>query len=352
MGDIYLVLQNKMIFKGKSFGASGSVTGEIVFTTGMGGYIETLSDNCYRGQIVVATFPLGGNYGVMKEDMLSSHAAPLAYIVREYCLKPSNFRCELSLDEFLKQEGVVGVCDLDTRELTKVIRENGVMNALITDDISSINYDKINEYTVKPCLSESGECETVNAGAERKIVYIDYGATVPGLINELTKRNCEIITVPPSFTCDEILSLKPDGIVLGNGAGNPADYTAQIEIVRSLIGKTPIFAVSLGHQILALASGGVTYKLKHGHRGESMPVRSTEKNRVYITSQNHGFAVDAKSVSNALESFANVNDLSNEGMEYENKKAFSVQFIPCVSNNELDTSWLYDKFIALTERNV
>lgn len=346
MGDIYIVLQNKTVFKGKSFGAEGEALGELVFTTGMGGYIETLTDPSYYGQIVIQTFPLIGNYGMIEEDFESDRSVVKAYVVREHCEKPSNFRCNMTLDNYLKKEGIVGVFNVDTRELTKIIRENGVMNAKITTDISDINYDEIENYRIVDSVASVSRKHHYrqNEGAKRKVTLIDYGVK-GNIAHELCLRDCEVIICPHTYTAEKILALNPDGVMLSNGPGDPADNTFEIGVIRELLGKVPVFGICLGHQLLALAAGGKTVKLKYGHRGANQPVKCVETGRVYISSQNHGYAVDASSVQNGTESFFNANDNTNEGVDYPALNAFSVQFHPEACAGPLDAKWLFDRFI-------
>ena len=295
---IYICLANGDIFEGRSFGAKGDVLGELVFTTGMGGYIETLTDPSYYGQIVMQTFPLIGNYGFINEDMESEKSAVSAYIVREYCESPSNFRCDETLDDYLKKNGIVGVYDVDTREITKIIRESGVMNALITSNPQNADYDKIKEYKVTDAV-KSVSCvkPSMSASNEHKynVVLIDYG-TKKNIVRELNKRGCNVAVVPYDTKAEDILSLDPDGIMLSNGPGDPEENVEAIEELKKLVGKKPIFAICLGHQLLALSLGGKTTKLKYGHRGVNQPVKNLETGRTFISSQNHGYAVVNESV--------------------------------------------------------
>lgn len=349
----FIVLENGQVFKGESFGAVGETVGEIVFTTGMTGYLETLTDPSYYGQIVVQTFPLIGNYGVIPDDFESSSPKLKAYIVREWCQVPSNFRSEGELDTFLKMHNIVGVCGIDTRELTKIIREFGVMNTKITttiDDIDEIlaeikNY-KITDAVQKVCAREISV--TKGAPGGYKIVLWDFGAK-ENIRRELIKRGCEVVTVPAHITAEKIVNLKPDGIMLSNGPGDPADNK---DIIKELANLTnsgiPIFGICLGHQLLALAQGSKTAKLKYGHRGANQPVKDLKTGRVYITSQNHGYAVVNDSLpASASISFLNANDGTCEGIEYHNMPAFTIQFHPEASAGPLDTNYLFDRFIDL-----
>ncbi|HWP98756.1 MAG TPA: carbamoyl phosphate synthase small subunit [Syntrophomonadaceae bacterium] len=352
----YIVLENGEIFKGESFGAAGETVGEIVFTTGMTGYLETLTDPSYYGQIVVQTFPLIGNYGIIPSDFESSFPKLKAYIVREWCQFPSNFRSEGELDAFLKMHNIVGVYGIDTRELTRMIREVGVMNAKITttlDDLDEIlaeirNYRIINAVQ-KVCTGEISISEGAPGGY--KVVLWDFGAK-ENIRRELMKRGCEVVTVPAFTTAQEIVNLKPDGIMLSNGPGDPADNE---EIIKEMVKLTdsgiPIFGICLGHQLLALAQGAKTAKLKYGHRGANQPVKDLKTGRVYITSQNHGYAVVTDSIpAQAALRFINANDETCEGIEYQNMPAFSIQFHPEASAGPLDTSYLFDQFMDLMRK--
>lgn len=348
---IYICLANGGVFEGRSFGAKGEVLGELVFTTGMGGYIETLTDPSYYGQIVMQTFPLIGNYGFIDEDMESRKSAVSAYIVREYCDTPSNFRCEYTLEQYLKDNGIVGVYDVDTREITKIIREYGVMNAVITGNPDNVDMERLKAYAVKNAV-KSVSCDKpyMSASDEHKynVVLIDYG-TKKNIVRELNKRGCNVAVVPYSTKAEDILSLNPDGIMLSNGPGDPEENTEAIEELKKLVGKKPIFAICLGHQLLALAMGGRTTKLKYGHRGVNQPVKNLETGRTFISSQNHGYAVINETVELAggKVSYINANDETCEGIDYEDKKAFSVQFHPEACSGPHDTRFIFDKFIDI-----
>lgn len=352
---IYICLENGDVFEGRSFGAKGEVLGELVFTTGMGGYIETLTDPSYFGQIVIQTFPLIGNYGFIDEDMESESSAVSAYIVREYCDNPSNFRCDYNLEKFLIDNNIIGVYDVDTRELTKVIRESGVMNAVITSNPQNADIEKIKEYQIiKAVKTVSCQKPYMSASDEHKhnVVLIDYG-TKKNIVRELNKRGCNVAVVPYDTKAEDILSLNPDGIMLSNGPGDPAENTNAIEELKKLVGKKPIFAICLGHQLLALSQGAETTKLKYGHRGVNQPVKNLETGRTFISSQNHGYAVVNETVEAAggVVSFINANDETCEGIDYKEKMAFSVQFHPEACSGPLDTRFIFDKFINMMEDN-
>ncbi len=352
---VYICLANGNTFEAKRFGANKDVTGELVFTTGMGGYIETLTDPSYFGQIVMQTFPLIGNYGFIDEDAESKNSVVKAYIVREYCEEPSNFRMNTTLDDYLKKNGIVGIYDVDTREITKIIRESGVMNAAIVSDPSSVDYEKLKAYKVENAVESVSVSKPMLCPAENhkfNVVLIDYGAK-HNIVRELNKRGCNVAVVPSDTKASDILSLSPDGIMLSNGPGDPADNKECIFELSKLVGKLPIFGICLGHQLLALANGGETQKLKYGHRGVNQPVKSLENGRTYISSQNHGYAVVSQSIEKAggVVSFINANDDTCEGINYPSKKAFSVQFHPEACSGPHDTRFLFDKFIDMMGGN-
>ena len=347
----YLILENGQVFRGRPFGARGEVIAEIVFTTAMTGYLETLTDPSYFGQMVVQAFPLIGNYGVIPADFEAENPALQGYIVRSWCQVPSNFRSEEDLDTFLLSRAIVGLWDIDTRALVKIIREHGVMNALITDDPnpSEQTLASLRNYRLTgavPAVSGK-DAVTLRASESRRHVALwDFGAK-RNIARELVKRGCDVTIFPSAATADEILALKPDGIMLSNGPGDPAENTAVIrELAKLCAADVPIFGICLGHQLLALARGGRTMKLKYGHRGANQPVQETATKRVYITSQNHGYAVKTDCLpKQSRVSFQNLNDGTCEGMEYLDIPAFSVQFHPEACGGPLDTRYLFDRFI-------
>ena len=350
METAYLVLGNGKVFKGKHIGASGKCLGELVFTTNMEGYLETLTDPSYAGQIVIQTFPLIGNYGVIEEDF-EGKSALKGYVVRELCDTPSNFRSQYQLDEYLKKQGIPGICGVDTRELTRLIREEGVMNAMICSRLPR-DLSGIKGFTVTNVVN-SVTCRKENTYPPKGIkkhtvVLVDYGAK-RNIIRSLTLRGCAVTAVPSTTTAEKILSCKPDGIMLSNGPGDPAENTFAIEQIKKLVGKVPIFGICLGHQLTALAMGGRTEKLKYGHRGGNQPVKE-KGGRTYITCQNHGYAVIADSLKGiGVETFVNANDGSCEGMTYPGRQCFTVQFHPEASAGPLDTGFLFDRFLAMME---
>lgn len=349
MSKAYLALENGRIFEGRRIGAERSSVGEIVFTTGMVGYIETLTDPSYAGQIVVQTFPLIGNYGVISEDF-EGEPALTGYVVRELCGEPSNFRSEGALDDFLKSRGIPGICGVDTRAITRIIREEGVMRATITDERPT-SMDALRSAVIDSSVASVSckEPTVVRAEGERRysVTLIDYGEK-HNIVRHLIKRGAEVTIVPHDTPAEKILAMHPDGIMLSNGPGDPADNTYCIEQIRMMIGKLPVFGICLGHQLAALAMGGRTIKLKYGHRGGNQPVRDIATSRTYITSQNHGYAVVADSLRGVgVETFRNANDGSNEGMEYEDRMCFTAQFHPEACAGPMDTTFLFDRFISL-----
>ncbi|MDR0196831.1 MAG: carbamoyl phosphate synthase small subunit [Oscillospiraceae bacterium] len=338
----YLILENNTVFEGRFFGGRGDVTGEIVFTTGMTGYLETLTDPSYHGQIVLQTFPLIGNYGVIPEDFESAFVGAKAYIVKHPCREPSNFRSEGNLDAFLKERGIVGICETDTRALTRIIREHGVMNGKITErPPAEDDRAEAENYSIKnPVAAVSSRGVHKIGEGSRRVALMDYGAK-RGIAEALAARDCEVWIFPHDAPVGEIMKIEPKGIMLSNGPGDPADpeNAPIIETLRALSKeRVPIFGICLGHQLLALANGYKTQKLKFGHRGANQPVKDLSTGRVYITSQNHGYAVIADDAS-----FINVNDNTCEGMDYG--ISFSVQFHPEARSGPRDTNFLFERFI-------
>lgn len=343
----YLTLQNGKQFVGKRFGADGDVVGELVFTTGMTGYIETLTDPSYYGQIVTQTFPLIGNYGIIPRDFESKKPRVTAYIVREKCDEPSNFRCERTLDGYLEENNIVALYGIDTRELTKIVREAGVMNAAITSKPLK-DYGEVSAYKIKNAVDgvTCGEAEYYGDKNGLRVAVWDFGAK-DNIVRELVKRGCYCIKVPSFYTAEQILSLKPEGLMLTNGPGDPAENTGIIDNLKKLAGKLPIFGICLGHQLLALAMGGKTQKMKYGHRGANQPVKSLETGRVYISSQNHGYEVISSSLKGIGRlSYVNANDNTCEGFDFPEINAFTVQFHPEACGGPHDAEFLFDKFIT------
>ena len=423
----FLLLADGSFFKGQAIGARGKTIGETVFTTGMTGYTETLTDPSYYGQIVTQTFPLIGNYGIIKEDFESRKSWVKGYIVRELCEMPSNFRCQSSLETFLKEEGIIGIAGIDTRALTKKLRNSGVMNGMI---ISGREIDKftkdgpqkyleiIKSYKIQNALQAvqsravdggtvleargtdlshssqftGGQTSHIQANlqGDRPLIHwgqihwgqtpnslgtdpaapknknfhvalLDFGAKA-NIQRELEKRGCKVTLLPYNTKAHTILELSPDGIMLSNGPGDPAENTDVIDEIKQIcewnkeqMKSQPekaiaIFGICLGHQILALARGAKTSKLKYGHRGGNHPVKESDSGRVYITSQNHGYAVENQNLpAFARQSFTNLNDGTCEGLIYTDIPAFSVQFHPEACGGPHDTNFLFDNFLKLME---
>ncbi len=369
MKKAYLILADGRVFQGKAIGAPGKTIGETVFTTGMTGYIETLTDPSYFGQIVTQTFPLIGNYGVIPEDFESKKSWVKGYIVRELCDGPSNFRCQGDLDSFLKSQGIVGICGIDTRQLTKILRESGVMNGMIISGEEAENLDsilknssdkeniisKIKAFLITDAVKsvqQNPDSKIQNpskkSSNKKRVALFDFGAK-SNIQRELEKRGLEVILVPYNTSAEEIKAMAPDGIMLSNGPGDPAENTGVIEEIKKICQtKIPLFGICLGHQMLALARGAKTSKLKYGHRGGNHPVKDLKSGRVYITSQNHGYAVENESLPDfAKLRFVNSNDGTCEGIEYTDIPAFSVQFHPEACGGPHDTNYLFDLFLDM-----
>lgn len=352
----FLVLENGKVFEGQSFGAEHEVIGEIVFTTSMTGYLETLTDPSYYGQVVIQTFPLIGNYGVIPADFESPVPTLKAYIVRNRCQEPSNFRCEGTLDTFLKDQNIPGIYGIDTRALTRIVREYGVMNCKVVYTLDNLEQDlkDLKAYTVTDAVKSVSRNEKEELKAEapkRNVALWDFGAK-SSIAKSLLKRGCNVTIFPATATAEEILDMNPDGIMLSNGPGDPQENKDIIAELKTLCEKKiPTFAICLGHQLLALSQGAQTDKLKYGNRGENQPATDTGTGRVYITSQNHGYVVVGSSLPrNAKESFINANDGTCEGVTYTNMPAFSVQFHPEACAGPLDTEFLFDQFIELMDK--
>ena len=344
----YLVLQDGQVFEGFRFGGPADAVGELVFTTGMCGYLETLTDPSYAGQIVMQTYPLIGNYGIIPEDFEGA-CCVRGYVVREWCEEPSNFRCQGDLDAFLRDRGVPGLWGVDTRELTRIIREHGVMNAAICDEVPA-DLTAVKTYAVTGVV-EAVTCRAASAhpaeGEERfRVSLLDYGAK-RNIVRELQKRGCTVTVLPAQTSAEEVLAAKPDGVMLSNGPGDPTDNTAQIAEIAKLFGRIPMFGICLGHQLMALAQGGSTVKLKYGHRGVNQPARDVCGTRTFLTSQNHGYAVVPESVKTGVIRYVNANDGTCEGIDYPDLQAFSVQFHPEACSGPHDTAFLFDRFCDL-----
>lgn len=350
----YLCLEDGTVLQGKSFGAEGTTRAELVFTTAMTGYLETLTDPSYYSQIVLQTFPLIGNYGIIREDFESAKPALRGYIVKDPCDFPSNFRGSSSLDEYLKSENIIGLYGIDTRALTKRIREHGVMNAVLTTDPAQAIPDNLKDLMVTnavPSVTTDTIKLTPSATNGPRIVLWDFGAK-DNIERELTKRGATVIRMPAASTREEILEQEPDALMLSNGPGDPAEAQNVIEQLHLLqADKLPTFGICLGHQLLALAHGFSTFKLKYGHRGANQPVRDLVTDRIFITSQNHGYAVDNNTIDTTIAKirFINSNDGTCEGIDYVDEPTFSVQYHPEACGGPKDTEFLFDRFFDMME---
>ena len=385
----FLILEDGTVFEGTHIGARKEIVSEIVFNTSMAGYLEVLTDPSYAGQAVCMTYPLIGNYGICRDDMESKRPWPDGFIVRELSRIPSNFRCDMTIQQFLEDNGVPGIAGIDTRALTRILREKGTMNGMITTD-NDYNLDeiipKLKAYTTGKVvervscaekymlpgtkeLTENGPLsgsssfkrEDFEAGIREKkpslvrclsgaglrVALLDLGAK-DNIAGSLAARGCDVTVYPAQTAAAEILADAPDGIMLSNGPGDPKECVTIIEEIRKLYASdTPIFAICLGHQLMALATGADTFKMKYGHRGGNHPVKDLETGRVYISSQNHGYVVDTDKLDPqvAVPAFINVNDGTNEGLSYTGKNIFTVQFHPEACPGPQDSSYLFDRFI-------
>ena len=349
--NAFLILEDGHVFKGKSFGAQKEVICEVVFNTSMTGYLEVLTDPSYQGQGVVMTYPLIGNYGVCLEDAESDRPWHSAFIVREISRMSSNFRREEELEAYLKEHDIPGICGVDTRAITKILREDGCMGGMVTTN-PDYNLDeilpKLKAYRVTNAVKTVTRKEKTHvAGDGPKVALLDLG-TKKNIIRSLSKRGCDV-TVYPAFTsAEEILGDQPDGIMLSNGPGDPKECTEIIKEIKKLYDSdVPIFAICLGHQLMALATGADTEKMRWGHRGGNHPVKELATGRVYISSQNHGYVIKNETIPKyvAEVDFINVNDRTFEGLNYKNKKIRTVQFHPEACPGPQDTAYLFDEFL-------
>lgn len=351
-----LILEDGTVFAGKGFGSDKDIIGEVVFTTGMTGYQEILSDPSYCGQIVTFTYPLVGNYGINRDDFETINPAVKALIVKEAADFPSNFRSEMSLDEYLKMKQIPAISGVDTRKLTRIIRQYGTLKGAIVsmeekaEDVihrlraAVLPTDQVDQVSTKSAYP--------NPGRGYRVVLMDFGMK-HGILRELNNRDCDVIVVPHDTTAEEILQLNPDGIMLSNGPGDPKDVPHAIETVRKLIGKTPIFGICLGHQLFALASGADTFKLKFGHRGSNHPVKDLATGKTALTSQNHSYAVDEETIANTELEVTHIalNDGTVEGLAHKTYPAFTVQYHPEASPGPEDDNHLFDRFINMMKEH-
>ncbi len=355
-----LALEDGTIFNGYAFGASGERCGEVVFNTSMAGYQEILTDPSYKGQIVTMTYPLIGNYGVNSEDVESAKPYVEGFVVRERSSLASNWRCEKPLDEYLSENNIIGIEGIDTRALTRHIRLQGAMKAVISTDDSDdqrltkkakeseglVGRDLVREVT-------SDKTWSWNEKGKYKVMVIDCGVKF-NMLRELASRGCHVVIVPPKTTTEQILKAKPDGLLLSNGPGDPDGVPYVVDTVKELLGKVPIFGICFGHQMLGLAMGGKTFKLKFGHHGANHPVKDLKTGKVHITVQNHGFCVDIDSLSNQDVEIThiNLNDNTMEGLRHKKLPVFSVQFHPEAGPGPHDSKYLFDEFLKMIKKGV
>lgn len=349
-----LLLEDGTLFSGKSFGADAEMTGEVVFNTGITGYQEVLSDPSYCGQIVTMTYPLIGNYGITRDDFESIRPFVHGFVVRRHEPVPSNWRAEYSVDSLLKEYGIPGISEIDTRMLTRIIRHYGTMKGILTTSNKPVEELKemLGDTTIAELRNQVAKTSTpqmfTSPGSKERIVLVDFGAK-SGILRELTSRGCDVMVVPHDTTADEIRRLHPDGIQLSNGPGDPKDVPYAVDMVKELLGEYPIFGICLGHQLFALAAGADTEKLKFGHRGGNHPVKELASGRCYITSQNHGYTVNEDSIKGTdLEvTHINNNDKTIEGLKHSKFPAFSVQYHPEAAPGPQDSSYLFDQFLEM-----
>lgn len=353
MMKAFLILEDGHVFTGTSIGSRKEIISEIVFNTSMTGYLEVLTDPSYAGQAVCMTYPLIGNYGICYEDTESLRPWPDGYIVREVSRTASNFRSEDTIQNFLKRFDIPGIAGIDTRALTRLLREKGTMNGMITTN-EQYNLEEIlprlRAYNTGNVV-ERVTCseKSVLKGGGKKVALLDLGAK-NNIARSLHQRGCQVTIYPASTLAEEILADRPDGIMLSNGPGDPKECTQIIQEIRKLYqSDVPIFAICLGHQLMALATGADTYKMKYGHRGGNHPVKDLETGRVYISSQNHGYVVDTDNLDPqvAVPAFVNVNDGTNEGLKYTGKNIFTVQFHPEACPGPQDSGYLFDRFMKM-----
>lgn len=349
----YLVLENGEIFEGERIGYTMDTACEVVFNTGMAGYIETFTDPSYAGQGIVMTYPLIGNYGVIPEDTESDRIWAKAVFIHELADFESNFRTKYNLDKFLRDYKVPGLANINTRRLTKILRDAGTMKGYITSNISNMEdiMKKIKEYEVGNVVEEvtSKDVKVYGKGKTKKVALMDYGFK-HNIVNSLLKRDCEVTVFPANTPAEKIIAMKPDGIMLSNGPGDPETCIFQIRNVKKLYGTDiPILGICLGHQLMGLATGAKTAKLKYGHRGPNHPVKDLKEGRVHITSQNHGYYILEDSVDKKIAevSHINLNDGTVEGLRYKNKKIFTVQFHPEACPGPEDTAYIFDEFVEM-----
>jgi carbamoyl-phosphate synthase small subunit len=352
MGAARLVFEDGTVFDGTSFGADGSRVGELVFHTGMTGYQEVLTDPSYAGQIVTMTYPHIGTYGITRDDHESTVPAVYGFVVREASDVMSNWRAQYTVGAFLRARGIIGISGVDTRMITRLIRNCGTIRALVTTDDQASNAQLVlrvrtTDVLRNPVARVSTPYVQRIAGSGPRIVLIDFGAKA-GIVRELVRRQCDVVVVPHDTDADAIRAYAPDGVLLSNGPGDPCDVPYAVETVRALLGAFPMFGICLGHQLFALACGATTSKLMFGHRGSNHPVRDMESGACYMTSQNHGYTVDSDSIARTrlVITQVNNNDLTIEGLRHSDVCASSVQYHPEASPGPDDTNGVFDAFLT------
>ncbi|MFC5631446.1 MULTISPECIES: carbamoyl phosphate synthase small subunit [Streptococcus] len=347
-----LILEDGTVFEGKAFGADVEVTGEIVFSTGMTGYQESITDQSYNGQILTFTYPLVGNYGINRDDYESITPTCKGVVVAEVARRASNWRNQMTLNEFLKAKNIPGIAGIDTRALTKIIRQHGTMKATLANGGELKHLQEQLKATVLP-TNNIEQVSTKTAypapGIGKNIVLVDFGLK-HSILREFSKRNCNVTVVPHTTTAEAVLHLNPDGVMLSNGPGDPTDVPEALEMIRGVQGKIPLFGICMGHQLFSLANGARTYKMTFGHRGFNHAVREIATGRVDFTSQNHGFAVDRETLPECLMvTHEEINDKTVEGVRHRDFPAFSVQFHPDAAPGPHDASYLFDAFLEMID---
>ncbi len=355
-----LILQDGTIIKGDSFGAIGGYSGEIVFNTSMTGYQEILTDPSYAKQIVIMTYPEIGNYGINDFDFESDNPALVGFIAKNFCKNESHYKSRENLSNYLKTKNIIALEGIDTRSLVKKIREVGTMSAFITSndvdkDFISEKLEEIQSFKISSDIILDVSCKSryiFNPKGKINLAFIDYGAK-KGILSSLAKRDCRITVYPASIEAKEILENDFDALFLSNGPGDPADFTFQISQIKQLMGKLPIFGICLGYQLLAIASGAKTYKLKYGHRGGNHPVINLENNKVMMTSQNHGYAVDMENITKFMRpTYKNLNDDTLEGFEISSLGIYAVQFHPEANPGPEDASIIFDEWVNIMKKDL
>ncbi|MBD8068364.1 carbamoyl phosphate synthase small subunit [Bacillus sp. PS06] len=351
-----LVLEDGTVFVGEGFGSTEDTIGEVVFNTGMTGYQEILSDPSYCGQIVTLTYPLIGNYGINRDDFESINPAINGFIVKEVCDHPSNFRNQFTLDEYFKSKNIPGLAGIDTRKLTRIIRQHGALKGAFCGIDANVEevVARLKGHTLPTDQVESVSTKRAypSPGRGHRVVLVDYGMK-HGILRELNNRDCDVIVVPYNVTAEEVLALSPDGIMLSNGPGDPKSVPQALDMITGVLGKVPLFGICLGHQLFALANGADTEKLKFGHRGSNHPVKDLSTGKVAITSQNHGYTVNEESLINTQLEVTHIalNDGTVEGLRHKEYPAFTVQYHPEASPGPEDANSLFNEFLQMIETN-